>query len=236
MIFASKPPIGTTEPGWAMTSNTPADSAGNSKVALSDSNSQRTSSKETTSPDFLFQTETVTSEIDSPTAGTLTSKTLVGPAADAGAAAGAGAATAAGAASATVTDAVAPPASIVQMTAPIGKTSPSFATMCKIPSASAGNSNVALSDSSSHNTSSNFTWSPSFLFQVATVTSVIDSPTAGTFISIAIIFDYSNALFINAACSSPCTFKNPVAGEADFLRATNLLKRDQPNSRITYDQ
>ena len=154
MILANKPPIGTTEPGWAITSKTPADSAGNSKVALSDSSSQRTSSNDTTSPVFLFQTETVTSEIDSPTAGTLTSKTVVGPEA---AATGAGTATATGVASATVTDAVAPPASIVQITAPIGKTSPSFATMCKIPSASAGNSNVALSDSSSHNTSSNFT-------------------------------------------------------------------------------
>ena len=78
--------------------------------------------------------------------------------------------------------------SIEHITAPMGNTSPSEATMCNIPSASAGNSNVALSDSSSHKTSSNFTWSPSFLFQVATVTSVIDSPTAGTFISMAMVF------------------------------------------------
>ena len=106
--------------------------------------------------------------IDSPTAGTLISNTDEGPAATTGAGAeatGAGAATAAagtataaaGAASATVTEAVAPPASIVQMIAPIGRTSPSFATICNTPSASAGNSKVALSDSSSHKTSSNFT-------------------------------------------------------------------------------
>ena len=153
-----------------MISNIPADSAGNSKVALSDSNSHSTSSKETLSPVFLFQTETVTSVIDSPTAGTLISNTEVGPTATTGvgaeatgagagtAAAAAGTATAAaGAASATVTEAVAPPTSIVQMMAPIGRTSPSLATICNTPSASAGNSKVALSDSNSHKTSSNFT-------------------------------------------------------------------------------
>ena len=43
---------------------------------------------------------------------------------------------------------------------------------------------MALSDSNSHKTSSIFTESPSFLFQDETVTSVIDSPTAGTLISI----------------------------------------------------
>ena len=161
MIFAKIPPIGTTVPDSATISNTPAASAGNSKVALSDSNSQRTSSKETLSPVFLFQTETVTSVIDSPTAGTLISKTETGPGAAAGAAgatAVAGGATAAAAgASATFTEAVAPPASIVQITAPIGRTSPSLATICNTPSASAGNSKVALSDSNSHKTSSNFT-------------------------------------------------------------------------------
>ena len=104
-----------------------------------------------------------------------------------GTATGAGAAEAAGDESATLTSACTPPTSIEQITAPIGRTSPSLATICKIPSASAGNSKVALSDSNSHKTSSSFTWSPSFLFQVATVTSVIDSPTAGTFMSMAIV-------------------------------------------------
>src|SRR5207344_3309460 len=60
----------------------------------------------------------------------------------------------------------------------------SLATMRRIPLASAGNSNVALSDSTSAITSSSFTKSPSFFNQVEMVTSVIDSPTAGTFISL----------------------------------------------------
>jgi hypothetical protein len=95
--------------------NTPAASAGNSKVALSDSSSHNTSSIDTVSPSFLFQDETVTSVIDSPTAGTLISTTLVSVAT--GAAAGAGAATGA----ATTGVAEAPEASITQITAPIGK-------------------------------------------------------------------------------------------------------------------
>src|SRR5690349_4530275 len=60
----------------------------------------------------------------------------------------------------------------------------SCATILKIPLASAGNSNVALSDSTSAITSSSVTKSPSFFIQVEIVTSVIDSPTAGTFISL----------------------------------------------------
>ena len=73
------------------------------------------------------------------------------------------------------------------MAAPIFKVSPSLPIILKIPSASAGNSNVALSDSSSHITSSILTKSPSFFTQAAIVTSVTDSPTEGTFMSIAII-------------------------------------------------
>ena len=134
-------------------------------MALSDSNSQITSSNLTESPDFLFQTETVTSVMDSPTAGTLISKTVAWFAGAAATATGAGVASACtigaeGATSATTGAAGidAPAAgSIEHMTAPMGNTSPSEATMCNIPSASAGNSKVALSDSNSHKTSSSFT-------------------------------------------------------------------------------
>ena len=165
VILANKPPIPTTEPDSATISKIPVASAGNSKVALSDSNSQITSSSLTESPDFLFQTETVTSVMDSPTAGTLTSKTVALVDGAAATATGAGVASActtgaAGAASATtgVAEMEAPAAdSIEHITAPMGNTSPSEATMCNIPSASAGNSKVALSDSSSHKTSSSFT-------------------------------------------------------------------------------
>ena len=44
--------------------------------------------------------------------------------------------------------------SITQITAPISNVSPSSALIRKVPAASAGNSKVALSDSSSHRTSS----------------------------------------------------------------------------------
>ena len=73
--------------------------------------------------------------------------------------------------------------SILQIKPPMGSVSFSFATILKIPLASAGNSKVALSDSTSAMTSSSLTKSPSFFIHVESVTSVMDSPTAGTFIS-----------------------------------------------------
>src|SRR5690606_442182 len=94
----------------------------------------------------------------------------------------AGAASAAGA-SAFFSAAGASPSSIVHTTAPISKVSPSCAMMRRIPAFSAGNSKVALSDSNSAIFSSISTYSPSCFSHWASVTSVIDSPTAGTFIS-----------------------------------------------------
>jgi len=73
--------------------------------------------------------------------------------------------------------------SILQISPPIGSVVFSCATMRRIPVASAGSSKVALSDSTSAMISSVVTCSPSFLSQVEIVTSVMDSPTAGTFIS-----------------------------------------------------
>src|SRR5579863_4901392 len=72
---------------------------------------------------------------------------------------------------------------MVQTTAPMGNVSPSFAIVFNIPAFSAVNSNVALSDSSSAIASSIATASPSFFIQRDKVTSVIDSPTVGTFTS-----------------------------------------------------
>src|SRR6201999_507835 len=80
------------------------------------------------------------------------------------------------------TGAGAPLSSIVATAAPIARVSPSLATVFKIPAFSAVSSKVALSDSSSAITSSICTASPSFFFQLARVTSVIDSPTGGTLI------------------------------------------------------
>ena len=71
--------------------------------------------------------------------------------------------------------------SILATTAPISKSSPSAATYINFPSASAGNSKVALSDSNSQIGSSNLTKSPSSFNQDDSVTSVIDSPITGTF-------------------------------------------------------
>ena len=73
----------------------------------------------------------------------------------------------------------APLPSIEQITAPIGKTSPSLAKVFNTPAFSAVSSKVALSDSSSAIASSMATSCPSFLIQRDKVTSVIDSPTVG---------------------------------------------------------
>src|SRR5579863_4555987 len=80
-------------------------------------------------------------------------------------------------------DVATPAPSIVQTTAPMGSTSPSLAMVFNTPAFSAVSSKVALSDSSSASASSMATWSPSFLSQRDKVTSVIDSPTVGTFTS-----------------------------------------------------
>src|SRR3569833_435299 len=182
-------PIGNTSPSLAMVFNVPAFSAVSSNVALSDSSSAIASSIATASPSFLIQRESVTSVIDSPTGGTFTSNEpppeLAIGAVAVGAGAGALATTsgcgcAAGAAS--LAGAAAPPSSMVATVAPIGRTSPSFADSFKIPAFSAVSSKVALSDSNSAITSSICTVSPSFFFQLDSVTSVIDSPTGGTLI------------------------------------------------------
>ena len=95
--------------------------------------------------------------------------------------------------------------SISQITSPIAKVSPSSALMCSLPAASAFNSNVALSDSSSQMTSSISTCSPSFLNHCAIVTSVIDSPTVGTLISkLIVLLIYAKALLIISSCSLLC--------------------------------
>ena len=114
----------------------------------------------------------VTSVIDSPTAGTFIS--LIPPDftgsiamdldSDGLAVAGAPAASA-----------------ISQMIVPIETVSPWAFVIFNIPACGAVSSKVALSDSSSAMISSIFTTSPSFFNQLAMVTSVIDSPTVGTF-------------------------------------------------------
>src|SRR5512134_2470654 len=98
--------------------------------------------------------------------------------------------------------------SILQIKPPMGNVSFSLATICKIPVASAGSSKVALSDSTSAITSSSLTKSPSFLSQVEIVTSVIDSPTAGTFISFTppLADGFDDSLFAGGAAEVAVAF------------------------------
>src|SRR5882724_7921918 len=74
--------------------------------------------------------------------------------------------------------------SICATTSPIFRVSPSFPTVFKTPAFSAFTSKVAFSLSSSAITSSRSTYSPSFFNHFTSVTSLMDSPTAGTLISI----------------------------------------------------
>jgi hypothetical protein len=78
--------------------------------------------------------------------------------------------------------------SIVQTKSPMASVSPSFAMCLTTPACSALISKVAFSLSSSAITSSRSAHSPSLLSHFTSVTSLILSPTVGTFISIAIYF------------------------------------------------
>ena len=78
-----------------------------------------------------------------------------------------------------------PCSSISPMTAPILTVVPSGTLTESTPSTSAFNSMVILSVSISQRGSSFATLSPSFLCHLATSASITDSPTSGTFISIA---------------------------------------------------
>src|SRR6187401_1401313 len=84
--------------------------------------------------------------------------------------------------------------SILATKAPIARSSPSLATCINLPSASAGNSNVALSDSNSQIGSSLFTKLPSGLSHWDKVTSLMDSPITGTFISTTLMLIFSFGL------------------------------------------
>src|SRR5210317_540458 len=89
----------------------------------------------------------------------------------------------AAAGSAAAVSATSPP-SMVAITVPIGTVSPTGTTMCRMPEASAFNSTLTLSVSSSQIISSLATVAPSSFNQLATRASRIDSPTSGIFISI----------------------------------------------------
>ena len=188
--------ISTTAPSSSRIVSTPALGEGSSKVALSDSNSQIISSILTVSPVFFIHCEIVTSVIDSPTDGIKTFSTSplgLGVGSSFFSLLFSGDDSFGFSTFSSVLDS---PSSILQINAPISSVSPSLATILNVPEASEGNSNVALSDSSSHIISSILTVSPSFFTQVAIVTSVTDSPTDGTFISIAIRFPLRTSRFI----------------------------------------
>src|SRR5476651_1586601 len=122
-------PMANTSPSLAMVFKVPAFSAVSSKVALSDSSSAIASSMATASPSFFIQRDSVTSVIDSPTVGTLTSNIPVAASALIGATTGADALAAITGCATVVTsltgDAATPLVSILATIAPIGNTSPS---------------------------------------------------------------------------------------------------------------
>ena len=76
-IRATRAPISRSSPSLATYMSLPAASAGNSRVALSDSNSQIGSSSFTIAPSSFNQRERVTSLMDSPTDGTRISTRLI---------------------------------------------------------------------------------------------------------------------------------------------------------------
>ncbi len=79
------------------------------------------------------------------------------------------------------------PSSKVAITVPIATVSPSGTTICNVPDASAFNSTLTLSVSSSQMTSSFATMAPSSFSQLATRASRIDSPISGIFISMCLV-------------------------------------------------
>src|SRR6218665_85929 len=174
-ILQINPPTGRVVFSCAAMRKIPAALAGSSNVALSDSTSANTSSNNTNTPSFFSHFETVTSFMDSPTAGTyisFTSDTEV-EFATTFEAAGFGA---------SGSDDFDPLfSSISHISSPMTAVFPACFLMRRMPACGAASSNVALSDSNSAIISSNFTASPSFFFQDAIVTSEMDSPTAGTF-------------------------------------------------------
>src|SRR5579863_10061133 len=129
-------------------------------------------------------------------------------------------------------DVATPAPSIVQTTAPMGSTSPSLAMVFKTPAFSAVSSKVALSDSSSAMASSMATVSPSFLIQRDRVTSVIDSPTGGTFTC---IDPFAGALELPCGAGAA----GPAAAEAAALSftaagapASSILATEAPMASV----
>ena len=134
-----------------------------------------------------------------------------------------------------VLDFAAAPFSMWAITSPTLAMSPFFFKIfVMVPAAGAGSSMVAFSDSMLTMFSSLATESPSFFNHPPISTSVIDSPTSGTFSSVAIIF-YLKASDKICCCSALCRFAEPVAGLAEAGRATpengNLPKSFSPNFR-----
>ena len=109
----------------------------------------------------------------------------------------------------------------------MANTSPSLATWRRIPVASAGSSNVALSESTSAIISSNVTRSPSFFSQLARVTSVMDSPTVGTIMSL------TEAAVVAATATGAAAATGAGAGAAAGAEAVALSSITQINPPIS---
>ena len=196
----------------------PAAGLGTSTETLSVSSSHSISSAATLSPTALNQVETVASDTDSPSVGTMTSRlspASLPPSFGAGASgffsslAGAG---------------LPSPSARVARSASTPTVSPSCATISpSVPAVGLGTSTVTLSVSSSHSISSAATASPGFLNQVATVASETDSPKVGTRTSVLIGYFPSmvSAASTSASCCALCCLARPVAGEAAAGRPTN---------------
>ena len=111
-----------------------------------------------------------------------------------------------------VLDFAAAPFSMWAITSPTLAMSPFFFRIfVMVPAAGAGNSMVAFSVSMLTMFSSLATESPSFFNHSPISTSVIDSPTSGTFISVAIIF-YLKASVKICCCSALCRLPNRWPG------------------------
>ena len=159
----------------------PCASAVSSNVAFSDSISAIISSISTKSPSSLDQAPIVTSVMDSPTVGTTISKVLPVrlislPESDEVSAAS-------DLLSSTGIAVLLAFSSIVPTISPMPKVAPSLANCFNAPATSAFNSKVAFSDSNSQIGSSKATIAPSSTNHCPSVTSVMDSPTPGIFIS-----------------------------------------------------
>ncbi len=179
---------------------TPADGAGTSIVALSDSSVTSGSSAFTVSPG-LTKTSMIGTSLKSPMSGTLTVATLGAPAVEAGAGAdvrglcaavaglsrfGAAVASRGGDADAGFAASAAPD-SRVSSTVPSLTLSPSFTRKSfTVPAAGAGTSIVALSDSSVTSESSAFTVSPG-LTNTSMIGTSLKSPISGTLTSMVLI-------------------------------------------------